>query len=115
VRCEEAIKDRLAIIGLGCTRLTEHFDKSGVDLTIDASYEAFEDAKVDPKDISAAWVGTMYSGSTGQMLTKPVKDFQYKPVTHVDSSDMWLPAQQLHSRKRPLVGRPNALGCGQLG
>lgn len=83
----QTIKDRVAIIGIGCTRFTEHFDKSVSDLVIDAAYEAFEDASVDPKDIGAAWVGFMYTGMTGLTLSRPLKDFMYKRVTHVDTAD----------------------------
>ncbi len=35
------IKDRVAIIGMGCTRFGEHWDKSVDDLLIDAAYEAY--------------------------------------------------------------------------
>ena len=83
----ETIKDRVAIIGVGCTRFTEHHDKSASDLIVDACYEAFEDAKVDPRDIKGSWIGTHISGATGQILAKPVKDLLYQRITHVDSGD----------------------------
>jgi hypothetical protein len=38
------IKDKVAIVGMGCTRFGEHWDKSFEDLMIDAAYEAYADA-----------------------------------------------------------------------
>ena len=50
------IKDRVAIIGMGCTRFGEHWDKSVDDLLIDAAYEAYESAGVDPDDVDPYWL-----------------------------------------------------------
>ncbi len=52
------IKDKVAIIGTGCTKFGENFEMSWTDMAIDAAYEAFEDAKVDPSQVQAAWLGT---------------------------------------------------------
>ena len=38
------IKDRVAIIGMGCTKFGERWDTSAADLMVEASYEAFADA-----------------------------------------------------------------------
>ena len=38
------IKDRVAIVGMGCTPFGEHWQKSADDLMIDASAEAFASA-----------------------------------------------------------------------
>jgi acetyl-CoA C-acetyltransferase len=43
------IKDRVAIIGMGCTNFGELWDKGAEDLMVDACYEAYENAGVDPK------------------------------------------------------------------
>jgi acetyl-CoA C-acetyltransferase len=80
----ESIKDEVAIIGMGCTRFGELWGKSTYDLIIDAAYEAFEDAGIEPKDIQAAWVGTVYSGITAVTLSYPLK-LQYIPVTLVEN------------------------------
>ena len=50
----ESIKDRVAIIGMGCTKFGELWDKSYYDLVVDACYEAFEDAGIKPEQIQAA-------------------------------------------------------------
>ena len=38
------IKDRVAIVGMGCTRFGERFDKSADDLMVEASNDAFASA-----------------------------------------------------------------------
>jgi len=78
------IKDKVAIIGMGCTQFGEHWDKSTDDLLVDAAYEAFADAGLGPEDIDAYWLGTMQSGYAGIVLSGPLKS-QYKPVTRVEN------------------------------
>jgi len=56
----EGIRDKVAIIGMGCTRFAEHFDKSPEELMVEAATEAMEDAGIEKKDIGAAWSGTCY-------------------------------------------------------
>ena len=80
-----SIKDRVAIIGMGCTKFGEHWDKSGNDLVVEAAYEAFEDAGIEVKDIQAAWVGQVQSGITGRCLSEPLR-LQYIPVTRVENA-----------------------------
>ncbi|WP_018085773.1 acetyl-CoA acetyltransferase [Desulfurispora thermophila] len=78
------IKDRVAIVGMGCTRFGEHWDKSLEDLMVEAAYEAYASAGVEPKDIQAYWFGTCNSGFCGITLSGPLK-IQYKPVTRVEN------------------------------
>ena len=78
------IKDRVAIIGMGCTKFGEHWDKGADDLLIDAAYQAFESAGMGPDDVDAYWLGTMGSGISGLTLSEPLK-IQYKPVTRVEN------------------------------
>ena len=78
------LSDRVAIIGMGCTKFGEHWDKSDEDLIVEASYEAFEDAGIDPGQIEAGWVGTLTSGISGQALSRPLK-LQYIPITRVEN------------------------------
>jgi len=77
-------KDQIAIIGMGCTTFGELWDKDVKDLIIDACYEAFEDAGVEPKDIQAAWWSTMLSGELGRSLAYPLKT-DYIPITRVEN------------------------------
>ena len=41
-----SIKDKVAIIGMGCTQFGERWDKHAEDLLVDAFTEALEDAGV---------------------------------------------------------------------
>jgi acetyl-CoA C-acetyltransferase len=79
----ESIKDKVAIIGMGCTRFGERWDMGVEDLLVEAAYEAFEDAGVQPKDIQAAWLGTVFSGITA--LTMSPLGLQYIPMTRVEN------------------------------
>src|SRR4030042_439067 len=82
-----SIKDRVGIIGMGCTQVGEQWDKSRVDLIVDAALEAYKDAGVEQKDIQAAWFGNYYdtTGLTGQALAGPLR-LQYIPVTRVENA-----------------------------
>ena len=78
------IKDQVAIIGMGCTRFGEHWNKSADDLLIDASQEAFASAGVTKDDVDAYWLGTAMSGNSGMTLARPLQ-LQNKPVTRVEN------------------------------
>jgi len=80
-----SIKDRVAIVGMGCSKFGERWDASANDLLVEAAYEAFEDAGIGPDDIEAAWLGTTGSGSTGMTLSEPLR-LQYIPVTRVENA-----------------------------
>jgi len=81
----EGIKDRVAIVGMGCTKFGENWDKSADDMMVEAAYEAYEDAGIEPKDIDAAWYGTTSSGSTGGPVAGALK-LQYVPITRVENA-----------------------------
>ncbi|RLC96391.1 MAG: acetyl-CoA acetyltransferase [Chloroflexi bacterium] len=53
----EGIRDKVAIIGMGCTKFGELWDKSPEDLMVDAFTEAIRDAGIEKRDIQAAWQG----------------------------------------------------------
>ena len=78
------IKDRVAIVGMGCTRFAEHWDKSSDDLVIDATNEAFASTGVGKQDIDAYWLGTAQTGMAGITLSIPLK-LEGKPVTRVEN------------------------------
>jgi acetyl-CoA C-acetyltransferase len=52
------IRDKVAILGMGCTRFGERWESSGEDLIIEAFQEALADAGIEKKEIQAAWFGT---------------------------------------------------------
>ena len=80
----ESIKDKVAIVGMGCTNFGELWDKDADDLVVEATQEALKDAGVEINDIQAAWLGTM-ERFTGATLSSPLQ-LQYIPVTRVENA-----------------------------
>src|SRR5262245_7854814 len=78
------IKDRVAIVGMGCTPFGEHWDKGPEDLLVDAAREAYQSAGIDADAVDAYWLGTMGSGVSGLMLSEALK-IPYKPVTRLEN------------------------------
>lgn len=81
----QSIKNKVAIVGMGCVKFGENFDKSIDDMMIDAVHEAYNDAGIEQKDIQAAWLGQLWGGHTGQILAAPLK-LSYIPVTHTENA-----------------------------
>ncbi len=52
------IKDKVAIIGMGCSRFGERWDMGAEELMVEAYTECMEDAGLQTKDIEAAWLST---------------------------------------------------------
>jgi acetyl-CoA C-acetyltransferase len=78
------IKDRVAIVGAGCIKFAEHWDKGLDDMVIEASNDAFASAGVTKNDVDAYWLGTAQSGMGGVTLSMPLK-LEGKPVTRVEN------------------------------
>jgi acetyl-CoA C-acetyltransferase len=79
------LNDRIAVIGMGCTKFGEHWDKSVDDMIVEAAFEACEDAGVELADVQAAWAATSGSGFAGGCLARPLK-LQQIPVTRVENA-----------------------------
>jgi len=77
------IRDRVAIVGMGCTSFGEHWNRSLDDLLVEAAEAAYASAGVDRDRVDAYWLGTM-GNLSGLTLSEPLK-IQYKPVTHVEN------------------------------
>ncbi|HUY64706.1 MAG TPA: acetyl-CoA acetyltransferase [Acidimicrobiales bacterium] len=78
------IRDRVAIVGMGCTAFGEHWDRGLDDLIIEACTEAFTSASVTKDDVDAYWLGTAQSGMSGITLARPLQ-LQGKAVTRVEN------------------------------
>ena len=79
------IKDRVAIIGMGCTQFGELWDKGINDMIVEAAYEAYEDAGVETKDIQAAWASPWISAASGACIANPL-NLDFIPVTRVENA-----------------------------
>ena len=82
----QSIKDKVAIVGMGCTKFGENWDKSFDDMVIDAVHEAYEDAGIEPTDVQAVWIGSYWSNlpAPSQPLATTLK-LDYKPVTRLEN------------------------------
>ena len=78
------MKDKVAIIGMGCTKVGERFDASREDLILEAIQEALDDAGLTLQDIDAFWFGSLYE-SNGTALSSVIKP-DFKPVTRVENN-----------------------------
>jgi acetyl-CoA C-acetyltransferase len=78
------IKDKVAIVGMGCIPFAEHWDKGVDDLLIDAAELTFESAGMGRDDVDAYWLGTAQSGMSGLTLSQPLK-LEGKPVSRVEN------------------------------
>jgi acetyl-CoA C-acetyltransferase len=80
-----SIKDKVAIVGMGCTQFGELWNKGPTDLIVDAVNEALADAGITMKDIQAAWGGTLFSGTGGRTVSEALRS-QYIPITRVENA-----------------------------
>ena len=54
------IRDKVAIIGMGCTRFGERWNDGAEELMVEAFQECLGDAGIERKDIQAAWLGSCF-------------------------------------------------------
>src|ERR1700723_4761034 len=81
----KGIRDQVAVIGMGCTKFGELWDKGVDDLLTDPPREGGASVpNLELADIDAFWLGTMTSGVCGTTLSRPLK-IDYKPVTRVEN------------------------------
>jgi acetyl-CoA C-acetyltransferase len=82
------IKDKIAIIGMGCTKFGERWDMSGDDLMVEAFQECLADAGIEKKEIQAAYFGTHYEevnvGKSAIPLAVALK-LPYVPSTRTEN------------------------------
>jgi acetyl-CoA C-acetyltransferase len=82
------IRDKVAIIGMGCSKFGERWDANAEDLMVEAFNEALADAGIDKKQIEAAWFGTAFDrvhvGSSALPLSTTLR-LSGIPVTRVEN------------------------------
>ncbi len=80
-----SIKDKVAVVGMGCTAFKEAWTKDPFDLMVDATYEAYADAGVGPEDIEAVFVGNQLTFQTSAAAASALK-LHNIPVTRVENA-----------------------------
>jgi acetyl-CoA C-acetyltransferase len=84
----EGIRDRVAVVGVGCTKFGDLFDRSYEDLVVEAADLALADAGCGPDRIRAAWIGTYnpgaHGGKAGVSLADPLCLYGV-PITRVEN------------------------------
>lgn len=78
------IRDRVAIVGMGCTPFGEHWGRSADDLLVDAVGDAVASAGIALDDVDAFWYGTQASGVSGLALSRVLR-LPGRPVTRVEN------------------------------
>lgn len=85
-----SMKDKIAVIGAGCTMFSENFGLDYSDMMVESSGEALEEAGLSGKDIQAAWLGTafpdagVWKGRSGMDLAQSLGIFDI-PITRVSN------------------------------
>ncbi|MGQ4618611.1 acetyl-CoA acetyltransferase [Nocardia sp. R7R-8] len=78
------IRDKVAIVAMGCTRFGERWESSADDLLVEAMADCFDgNSRIDRADIDAYWLGTLGTGQSGLTLSKPLG--LRSPVTRVEN------------------------------
>src|SRR5262249_22859537 len=54
----QGVRDKVVILGMGCSKFGERWDMNAEDLMVEAYTEALTDAGIETKQIDAAWLGT---------------------------------------------------------
>ena len=82
------IRDKVAILGMGCTRFGERWEASAEDLMVEAFVECLQDAGIDKGEIEAAYLGTHFDeinvGKSALPLALTLK-LPYVPITRVEN------------------------------
>jgi acetyl-CoA C-acetyltransferase len=82
------IKDKVAILGMGCSRFGERWDSGSEQLMLEAFTEALEDAGIERQQIGAAWLGSALDqanvGNSAIPLSTALR-MQGLPVTRVEN------------------------------
>ena len=82
------IRDKVAILGMGCSKFGERWDCEAEDLIVEAYEEALADAGIETKQIDAAWFATaieeQHVGKSGVPLAVALR-LPYIAVTRVEN------------------------------
>jgi len=82
----DSIANKAAVVGVGCCKFGENWDKSPSDMIVDAAYEAYADAGIEKpqEEIEAVFTGSLYSMAGPHECSDALKLFDI-PVTMVSN------------------------------
>ncbi len=84
----KGIRDKVVILGMGCSRFGERWDAGPEELMVEAFGEAVADAGIEKEDIDAAWLGVFFqeqsTGKSGLPLSQALR-LPNIPVTRVEN------------------------------
>ncbi|WP_281783658.1 acetyl-CoA acetyltransferase [Sinimarinibacterium flocculans] len=82
------IRDKVAILGMGCAKFGEHWDKDAETLMVEAFQECLADAGLEASAIEAAWLGVAFDaisiGPSGVPMSMALR-LNNVPVTKVEN------------------------------
>ena len=82
------IRDKVAILGMGCSQFGERWESEAQDLMVEAFTECLADAGIDKDQVEAAWLATAFEsvnvGPSGVPLAVALR-LPYIPVTRVEN------------------------------
>ena len=83
---KDAIRDKVAVVGAGCCKFGENWDKSPEDMIVEATYEAYEDAGIEnpQEQIEAVFCGAVYPSRGTAEVAESLKLFE-RPVSMVQN------------------------------
>lgn len=84
----DGIKDKVAILGMGCSQFGERWDAGSEGLMLEAFTEALDDAGIEKNEIDAAWLGSAVDpinvGNSALPLSTTLR-LRSIPVTRVEN------------------------------
>src|SRR5947209_18159218 len=84
----KGIKDKVVILGMGCSQFGERWDTEADDLMVEAYLEALADAGIETKQIDAAWLATaiedQHVGKSAIPAAQALR-LPFIPVTRVEN------------------------------
>ena len=93
------IRDKVAILGMGCSRFGERWDAGPDDLMVEAFKEALADAGLERDRIEAAWLGVFYQEQSTSKSGLPLS-------MALLSRRPWIPRS-----RRPEMGNPRRISA----
>jgi acetyl-CoA C-acetyltransferase len=82
----EAIRDKVAIVGMGCCKFGENWDQAPEDMIVEAAFEAYQDAGIEhpQQQIEAVFCGAVYPSRGTAEVADSLKLFG-RPISMVQN------------------------------